>query len=619
MSLWRDSGGSLDPTQGLPPSTIEDAIGLLDTVFANAPLGLAFWDTELRYRRVNATLAVINGPSPEEHLGRTIVEVLGDQGELAEGVTSLLRGVIETGEPLVDLEVKGQTPAQPGVPRHWLASYFPVRTAAGALIGVGAAIVEVTAERRLQEEHSQLVRAALLARAQAQAAQVRADSEREEAELARAEAEDARRRTEFLARATAEMSGSMDYETTLRRVARAAVPTVADCCVISMVAADGALRTFAVAHVDADKEALAIDMLARYPLTAEDSFGSGAVVRTGRRELVTEITDDLLASLAQGDGEHLKLLRGLDIRAMLGVPLATPTRTIGALHLVLGESGRQFGDDDVALIEALAARAALAIENSRLYTERSEIARTLQQSLAPPRLPAIPGLELAARYRAVGDQNEVGGDFYDVFDSGHGAWTAFIGDVAGKGAAAAATTALARHTLRAAALRDTSPLRNLGLLNEALLAQPEAISRFCTVVYASIRPDEHGAGATVTVCNGGHQPPILLHADGRVERLDGHGSLVGALPEVEWDELEVRLAPGDLLLLYTDGVVELRSLEPIDGEAALDRVLAAMGGASAERVVRAVEASAVELQDGEPRDDIAIVALRVPAEPPMLA
>lgn len=586
----------------------EDAFALLDALFANAPVGLAFWDTELRYQRVNAALAVINGPSPEEHRGRTLTELLG---ELGEQVAPLLRLVMDTGDPLLDLEVTGETPAQPGVPRVWLASYYPVKTATGTLIGVGALVLEVTAERRMQEEHSQLVRDALLARAQAQAAQVRADSEREDAELARAEAEAARRRTEFLARATAQMSGSMDYETTLRRVARSAVPAVADWCAISTIEANGGLRTLSVAHADAGREAMATELLRRYPPGVDDPVGAAAVVRTGQLELISDITDEMLTSFAQDD-EHLRLLRGLHLRASLAVPLTSPTRTLGVLHLVCAESGRRFGDGDVALAEALAARAALAIENARLYTERSNIARTLQQGLAPPRLPSIPGLELAARYRAVGDQNEVGGDFYDVFDSGRGAWTAFLGDVAGKGAAAAATTALARHTLRAAALRDTSPLRNLALLNEALLAQPEAISRFCTVVYASIAPEEHGGGATITLCNGGHQPPILLHADGRVERVEGHGSLVGALPDAEWEERDMRLGPGDLLLLYTDGVVELRSLEPIDGEAALDRVLAGMAGASAEEVVGAVESSAVELQDGEPRDDIAIVAMRVP-------
>jgi transcriptional regulator with GAF, ATPase, and Fis domain len=317
------------------------------------------------------------------------------------------------------------------------------------MLGIGAVVVEVTAQRAAEEERLKLAREALTSRAIAEAALVRAESSQEEAEAARAAAEAAGRRTEFLAGATARMSASMDYETTLRAVVREAVPAIADWSAITMVKPGGRLSTLAVAHAVPSLEALAWEASERYPPRSDDEVGVARVLRTGRTELIAEITPDVLTAIAHDD-EHLRLLRTLGLRSSLVVPLRTPERLLGAFTLVAAESGRQFGDADVALAEALASRAALAVENARLYTERSHIAHTLQRSLLPERLPEIPGMDIAAHYRAAGDQNEVGGDFYDVFPSRDGTWTALIGDVSGKGPEAAAITSLSRHTLRAA-------------------------------------------------------------------------------------------------------------------------------------------------------------------------
>jgi serine phosphatase RsbU (regulator of sigma subunit) len=286
-------------------------------------------------------------------------------------------------------------------------------------------------------------------------------------------------------------------------------------------------------------------------------------------------------------------------------------RTVGALTLVYARSGRRYSDDELRLAESLAARAALAVENARLYSERSHIARTLQRSLLPPQLPEVPGLELAARYRAAGEQNEVGGDFYDVFRAGDGVWAVLIGDVSGKGAEAAALTSLSRHTLRAASLRTLDPIENLELLNEALWTQTDVAGRFCTVLYAQVRPSAHGAD--VTLATGGHLPPLIVRAGGHVERVSLRGGIVGGLRGPVFGEQTVWLGHGDLLLLFTDGVIELRrrgARHVQSGEEVLESVLRKHHDAPAADIVAAVEECVVALQDGEPRDDIALVAVR---------
>jgi serine phosphatase RsbU (regulator of sigma subunit) len=284
-------------------------------------------------------------------------------------------------------------------------------------------------------------------------------------------------------------------------------------------------------------------------------------------------------------------------------------RILGVIALGFAESERRFGSDDLVVATALAARAGLHIDNARLYTERSRIAETLQESLLPAELPAIPGFEVAAHYRAAGDQNEVGGDFYDVFPSEQGGWAAIIGDVSGKGAEAAALTALTRHTLYAAALRESSPARNLAFLDEVMRKRAHGSGSFCTVICARVRPGSESTA--VTIASGGHPPALILRADGRVQRVEMSGTLVGVLDQARFEDREVRLGRDEALLLYTDGAIELRRRDLFFGERELERVLCEQAGRSAAQVVAAVAARIDELQDGSPRDDVALLGLRM--------
>ncbi len=216
----------------------------------------------------------------------------------------------------------------------------------------------------------------------------------------------------------------------------------------------------------------------------------------------------------------------LGLRSVIIAPMTAAGRTSGTLTLASAEDGRLFDDADVQLAEELARRAGVSIENSRLYTERTRIAHTLQVRLLPDRLPEIPGVVLAARYRAAGELNEVGGDFYDVFPRSESEWALVVGDVSGKGAEAAAITALARYSLRTAAMEEGAPSDALRRLNQAMLS--DGTSQFATVVLAYISAAA-GSGLDVRVALGGHPPPLVLRADGGIETPGRYGVLLGTL------------------------------------------------------------------------------------------
>ena len=548
-------------------------LGLLDTLFATAPVGLAFIDLQERFVRVNEALAAMNGVSVEDHLGRTIEAVLGAEGD---PVAAAFRAVVASGEPILERELSGRPSWAPDEVRHWVSSFTPVRGASDELLGVGVVVIDNTERRRLLEAE--------------RAGRVRAD---------------------FLARAGLLLDASLDYEETLRNVADIAVPEIADWCSIRILDAERRLQPVATAHADPERLALAREYERRFPMEADEP-GSTDVARTGVTQVIREITDEMFAAAIQ-DPEQLAMIEALGVRSVIIAPLIARRRTFGTLTLASGESGRRFGDDDVRLAEELARRAAVAIDNARLYTERSRIAHTLQAKLLPDRLPAIPGTRLAARYRAAGELNEVGGDFYDVFPRPGGGWALVVGDVSGKGAEGAAVTALARYTLRAAALEPGPPSRALRRLNAAIIAEAET-TEFVTVVLAYVTPAPDGSLRAV-VALGGHPPPLVLHPDGRVEDPGRFGAILGVIPDPPLPDREFVLAPGDTMVLYTDGVTEAGSRSDPIGERGLAELLSTHAGADPERLLDAVEEAVVTAQPGEPRDDIALLALAVDGEP----
>ena len=237
------------------------------------------------------------------------------------------------------------------------------------------------------------------------------------------------------------------------------------------------------------------------------------------------------------------------------------------------------------------------------------LAGTLQESLLPPELPWVPGLELAARFRPLGAGVEVGGDFYDAYETARNDWAVVMGDVCGKGPEAARVTALARYTLRAAAIQARRPRVVLGVLNDALLRQ-QPDGRFCTVSYLRLRPGAGGVHAVLA--SAGHPLPLRLGHDGRVGSLGHTGPLLGVLPTVNLRDHSVTLRPGEVVVLYTDGVTEARGADGEFGEERLREVLAGCSGFHAADVADAVDQAVSAHLGGRPRrDDMALLVLRV--------
>jgi PAS domain S-box-containing protein len=431
----------------------------------------------------------------------------------------------------------------------------------------------------------------------------------EQEQAARAEAETAREQLAFLLRASGLLSASLDYEQTLSQVAKLVVPRLADWATIQVLEEDGTLRTLAIAHVDPAKVEMAEELQRRYPTDMNAPYGVPAVIRTGRAEVVPEILPSMLDEVGLGD-ELRRILEELQLRSTMTVPLAARGRVFGAITLVWAESGLNYTQQDLPFVEELAARAALAIDNARLFQERDHIAVALQRSLLPPELPSIPGLELAARYRATGAGNEVGGDFYDVFETGDGNWSLVIGDVCGKGPEAAALMGIARHTVRTASMQEKRPSSVLSVLNEAILRQ-SVDGRFCTVCYVRMHVRENGT--RLTVATGGHPLPLILRSDGSVEQAGVPGTLIGVLDDPELTDLAVELGPGDALVLYTDGVTDEQNDEEEFGEERLMEVVRSAAGMNAEEITRSIEHAVVGFATGVPRDDIAILVARMQA------
>jgi serine phosphatase RsbU (regulator of sigma subunit)/anti-sigma regulatory factor (Ser/Thr protein kinase) len=303
----------------------------------------------------------------------------------------------------------------------------------------------------------------------------------------------------------------------------------------------------------------------------------------------------------------------LPVRSYLAVPVITSDGEVaGGLFFGHPEPG-MFSEEDEHMVAGIAAQSAIAIENARLYQERTRTAQTLQRALLPPHLPQIAGLELAAGYRAAGEGNEVGGDFYDVFQQGDGSWVLVVGDVCGKGPQAAAVTALARYTLRAHAVAGLRPSYMLARLNDALLRQ--RAPGFVTVALA--RLDLHERGATLELAIAGHPLPILAR-DGAARALGDVGTPLGIIARPDLPEVSVELAPGDLLAFYTDGVTEAAAPRRLLSEAELAALVAEHAGGGAPRVVEQLERTAVAIAAGNPRDDIACLAVQV-LDPPLVS
>jgi PAS domain S-box-containing protein len=313
--------------------------------------------------------------------------------------------------------------------------------------------------------------------------------------------------------------------------------------------------------------------------------------------LVDDITVDPRFGLSGGQPPG-----HLPVRSYLAVPVILSSgEVVGGLFFGHPEPGL-FGDADAWLVEGIASYAAIAIDNARLYEQSYRIATVLQESLLPPTLPAIDGLAVSASYDA--GSTSVGGDFYDVFPLPDDEWAFVIGDMCGQGPEAASRTALARHSVRTAAILERDPSAVLGVLNRALLERNEP-DRFCSAVYGRLRHLDDGV--MIELANAGHPAPIVRRADGSIEHLSSAGPVLGVVDAPEFEPLSMRLREGDTLVLYTDGVIEARSPGgALFGEDALDALVCSTEPPALAKVI---ERAVLGFRDSERADDLALLVL----------
>lgn len=423
-----------------------------------------------------------------------------------------------------------------------------------------------------------------------------------------------RDRIEFLGALTASAAVADDHDAFMRAACDAAVPGLGDWCSMHFIPEPSATAARVVAHADPEKLAWARALIARRPYDPEAETGVAAVIRSGVTEFVPEVTaelvDEAITRSDMPEAEARAVLDQLGVTSVITVPMATKRGVVGAMQFVSAESGRIYGKDDVALAEVAASRIADVLDNMWLLDQHRSISSTLQRALLPPELPVIDGVEVAAAYSPAGSAVEAGGDFYDVFEGSPGRWSLVVGDVCGTGADAAAVTGIVRHTVRAAARHDQDHRTVLEWTNEALLHSNR--DRFSTAVYATLERAVDGTWVLRSAA-AGHPLPVLVR-DGHPQLLGAPGSLLGIFDELDLSVAETVLRPGDVLVLYTDGITDLPPPDDLRADEAGALFADCADRGSAAEVAAAIELAVLaKVPQDRREDDVALLVLRIGA------
>ena len=519
-----------------------------DTVFVKDVLG--------RYVLVNTAGARVMGRSREDMVGRTAAEIFGAEtsGELDDHD----RQVISAGRALTFEE---RVPVD-GAERVFLSVKSPYFGNDGSVAGIIGMARDITDRKRGEE------------------------------------------RQRFLAEASAVLDTSLDPAQTLQTIANLAVPRVADLCVIDLLEEDGALHGVAVAALDPSVGERLTELRGRAPIDPDAQHPVAQVLRRGDAKLFREL-EGQYRDIAQSD-EHLAFARQIGYRSAVVAPLIARGRTLGAISLIRHRTPERYGDDEVELVRDMGRRAAMALDNARLYAHEHDVSETLQRSLLPEAFPKLAGLRLAARYVPGGPGVGVGGDWYDALPLSDGRVGLAIGDVAGRGLRAASIMGQLRTTLRVFATEAAPPASVIA--NVDRLFQRFEEGEMATLLFLVLDPATGALGYTAAA----HPPPLIVAAEGgEAHYLEGaRGLPLGVAPAPRFHEARGRLEPGSSLLLYTDGLVE-RPGESIDDGLDRLREVAARGPVEAEQLADHVLAEM--LGDTVRPDDVAILAVQMTA------
>ncbi|MDQ1368010.1 MAG: hypothetical protein QOF20_363 [Acidimicrobiaceae bacterium] len=416
----------------------------------------------------------------------------------------------------------------------------------------------------------------------------------------RLELEQTRRSREFLLRASRVLAEARNLQETLERLATMAVPILGDLCLIDMLVEGGSLKRVVARHASPEFQPLADQLRDQFSPDPQGHHPSVQVIRTGTSMWSSDMSADFLQRTTRGD-DHLAVVNRLGFTSYMSVPLIASGRVLGSVTLVAAGSGRHFGESDLALAEELAQQVAAVIDRARVYDREREVARTLQGSLLPDRLPELPGITAAARYLPSTEGARVGGDWYDVIPVAPGCVGLVVGDVVGHDLTAVTVMGQLRNALRAYARLDPDPassLRQLGGFTEQF-----GLERSATVLFGVLQLP----AGTLTLASAGHPPPLVVPTTGAPWFVDlDPGPLLGVAP-MHYPLHEVLLRPGDLVVFYTDGLVEDRDTGVGPG---MDWLLGVAAGAprSADSVCEALMQARIA---GAPRcDDVAVLAVQ---------
>ncbi|WP_371673325.1 SpoIIE family protein phosphatase [Streptomyces sp. NBC_00289] len=521
---------------------LERDVALSARMITQSPIGLAVLDTDLRYVSVNPALERLNGTSAQEHLGRTIGEVMPDFD--VQNVEAAAREVLATGRPIINRHSIGRTLADPDEDHAWSISMYRLEDSTGTVLGVAGSVEDVTEQYR-----------------------------------AGVEAEALRRRLAVIADASARIGTTLDLDRTARELAGVAVPELADIAAVDLLdavvegrrsslgpAEPAVIRALAVEAYLAPEALLAADPPGHVARYAPDRLVTECV-RTGSPVMVTRVEAADLPRIARS-AESAELLARAGVHSYLAVPLIARGEVLGALDLKRARNPLPFSEDDLLLARELAARAAVQIDNARWYQNARDTALTLQRSLLPSHPRLTGGLEVASRYQPAGATAEVGGDWFDVIPLEGGKTALVVGDVMGSGINAAATMGRLRTATNTLASLDLDPARLLEHLDRITDGLDQSIA---TCVYAVHDPRLRQC----RIANAGHLPPARLRAGQHPEFLELPTGAPLGVGGVAFSTTTVDLEPGDRLVFYTDGLVETRQ-HPLDER--LDALLALLDG-----------------------------------------
>ncbi|MFP5388972.1 MAG: SpoIIE family protein phosphatase [Thermoleophilia bacterium] len=413
-----------------------------------------------------------------------------------------------------------------------------------------------------------------------------------------------RQAQEFLVAATRGLDASLDFGRTARTIVQTAVPDLAEVCVLDFIRRDGWVGDSVVGAADPDVATTLEEIRRRTPLDPRCNHPVAQVLRANRPMVWRDLTaPSVLEDVVQNE-EHRRLIEETHYQSAAVAPLIARGTTLGAISFLHASTDMRYETEDLSLLADLADRAAMALDNARLYEERDRIAQNLQRGLRPPEPPYVAGLDIAVVFDAFGEGMEIGGDVYDVLPTEDGCWI-LIGDVTGKGSVAAGVSVALRHSMRGLARQIDEPDELLAQLNEMLL-EGRSLNDFATALLLRLR--RKGERWTATLAAAGHPPAIYVTRDGPVQL--GGGAVLGAWADAPIPRHEVELLAGETLVLATDGWFEAGPPETHVAPSALGELAHSFADLELAAMTACLRQDAIARSGGRLRDDLVLLTLR---------